>query len=127
MNTSKIKFANPNFDFEWNEAAKIPEFNDMGKKTWQEFAKTGQKIKFSQISNKTKNQISIQIDPIKKQRFEKAYEKGVVEMPIIVKFSEDDYDVLAGKTRINQLQKKNIDADVWLIDISNMMFLIRPV
>lgn len=127
MNTGKIKFANPNFDFEWNEAVKIPEFNDMGKKTWQEFAKTGQKIKFSQISNKTKNPISTQIDPVKKQRFEKAYEKGVVEMPIIVKLSEDDYDVLAGKTRINQLLKKHIDADVWLIDISNMMFLIRPV
>lgn len=127
MKTNKIKFCSPNFECEWTEAAKMPEFNDMGKNTWQEFAKTGNKIKFSEISNKT-NQINLaHIDPIKKQRFEKAFEKGIVEMPIVVRLAENEYEILAGKTRINQLVKRNIDADVWLIDISNMMFLVRPV
>jgi len=127
MNQSKLKFTQPNFDLEWYEAARIPEFNDMGKITWQQFAKTGQKIKFSDISRKTNHLELLNIDPIKKQRFEKAFEKGVVEMPIVVKLSENEYEILAGKTRINQLCKKNIDADIWLIDISNMMFLVRPM
>ena len=127
MNQSKLKFTQPNFDLEWHEAARIPEFNDMGKNTWQQFAKTGQKIKFSDISRKT-NQLELSnIDPIKKQRFEKAFEKGVVEMPIIVKLSENKYEIKTGKTRINQLSKKNIYSYIWLIYISNMMFLVRPM
>lgn len=126
-NSNKLRFSQPNFDFEWTEAAKIPEFKDMGKKTWQEFAKTGNKVKYSTICQKDINKGFIQVDQAKKKRFEKAFENGVIEMPIIVKFDDTHYEVLAGKTRIDELTKKNIDLDVWVIDISEMVFLIRPV
>ena len=36
-----MKFKKPNFDFEWDEALRYPEFEDMGKEGWINLAKDG--------------------------------------------------------------------------------------
>ena len=36
----------------------------------------------------------------KKERFNKAFETGKIELPIVVKFNDNDYDLVAGNTRL---------------------------
>jgi hypothetical protein len=40
-------------------------------------------------------------------------------MSIAVKFSDDDYDLVAGNTRISGLVKNKIDPKIWVVDLSN--------
>ena len=41
----------PNFDFEWKEAERYPEFVKMGKDGWLEVAKKGYTTKYSEIKD----------------------------------------------------------------------------
>ena len=41
-------------------------------------------------------------------------------MPIAVKFSDDDYDLVAGNTRLSGLVKNGIDPKIWIVDLSEM-------
>ena len=66
-------------------------------------------------------------DVLKKTKVKDQIAAGVVEMPILVKLAENKYEVVCGKTRISELLKNNKDPLVWVIDMSEMMFLIRPV
>ena len=38
-------------------------------------------------------------------------------MPIAVKFADDDYDLVAGNTRVAGLAKNNIDPDIWVVEL----------
>jgi hypothetical protein len=60
------------------------------------------------------------LDFDKKKRFEKHFEEGSIEMPIAIKFSDSDYDLVAGNTRLSGLIKNGIDPKIWVIDISNL-------
>jgi hypothetical protein len=40
-------------------------------------------------------------------------------MPIAVKFSDTDYDLVAGNTRLAGLVKKGINPKIWIVDLSN--------
>ena len=124
----KINFINPNFSIEWEQAEKIPEFKDLGKTDWSSFAGSGYKVKFSEIKDHVKNLELTEVSHIKKQRVQSAIKKGQLEIPIFVKLSDDKYEIISGKTRIHELNKLGInDIPVWIVDISNMMFLIQPV
>ena len=48
---SSIQYLKPNFKKEWMEAKRYPEFQEMGKQGWIEFAKQGKVIKYSKIIN----------------------------------------------------------------------------
>jgi hypothetical protein len=41
-------------------------------------------------------------------------------MPIAVKFSNSDYDLLAGNTRLSGLVNNGEDPNIWIVDISNL-------
>ncbi len=47
----KIQYKKPNFEFEWNEATRYPEFKEMGKEGWIDLVKKGHTIKYSQIKD----------------------------------------------------------------------------
>jgi hypothetical protein len=119
---NKIKYKLPNFDFEWGEAKRYPEFTEIGKINWIKLAKKGSDVFYSEIRNKLGN-VDLDFDGLvepKKQRFEIAFKNNTVEMPIAVKFSDNDYDLVAGNTRLAGLVKNNIDPKIWIIDISNI-------
>ena len=117
----KINYTNPNFKNEWEEAIRYSEFKEMGIKNWIKIANKGYATNYSKIKDKLGN-VDLKFDSLeepKKQRFQDALNKGNIEMSIAVKFSDDDYDLVAGNTRISGLVKNQIDPKIWIVDLSN--------
>ena len=118
----EIKYSNPNFDAEWKEAIRYPEFNNMGKESWIRTARVGQPVSYSSIKDVLGNVDLnfVDLEAQKKHRFLDAYYKGIIEMPIAVKFSDTDYDLVAGNTRLAGLVRYGIDPKIWVVDISSL-------
>lgn len=117
-----ITYTNPNFDAEWEEAKRYPEFVEMGKEGWLSIAKKGKPVSYSSIKNNLGN-VDLNFDSLeepKKQRFQDAFKKGTIEMSIAVKFSDNDYDLVAGNTRLSGLVKNGIDPKIWIVDLSSI-------
>jgi hypothetical protein len=120
-NIQSLKYTEPNFSVEWEEAVRYPEFEEMGKERWILKAKRGLPLKYSQIKNVLGN-VDLNFDGLeepKKQRFASAFQSGTIEMPIAVKFSDDDYDLVAGNTRLAGLISNGVDPQIWVVDLSN--------
>ncbi len=114
-----IQYKKPNFENEWMEANRYPEFQKMGKEKWVELAQQGSITKLSKIKSILSN-VDLDFDSLedgKKERFEKAFEKGVIEMPIAVKFGKNEYDLVAGNTRVAGLTKNHIDPSIWVVKL----------
>jgi hypothetical protein len=118
----EIKYSNPNFYNEWEEAERYTEFVEMGKEEWVKIANQGAPVSYSSIKDKLGN-VDLNFDGLeepKKQRFEDAFNKGTIEMSIAVKFSDDNYDLVAGNTRLAGLVNKRIDPKIWVVDVSKL-------
>jgi hypothetical protein len=114
-----IQYTKPNFEFEWGEAERYPEFVEMGKEAWLELANNGYTIKYSEIKDVLGN-IDLDFDSLetdKIERFNQAFEEGVIETPIAVKFNDNDYDLVAGNTRLSGLINKGIDPTIWVVKL----------
>jgi hypothetical protein len=116
----EISYKKPDFSDEWEEALRYREFEKMGKKKWIETANKGYETNYSSIKDVLGN-VDLDFDSLEKekiQRFKSNFKKGVIEMPIAVKFSDTDYDLVAGNTRTSGLIKNGIDPKIWVVDIS---------
>ena len=116
---SSIQYSKPNFEAEWEEANRYPEFQEMGKDKWVELAEDGYITKLSKIKSVLSN-VDLDFDSLeepKKQRFEQSFEKGIIELPIVVKFGKNEYDLVAGNTRIAGLVKYNINPTIWVVEL----------
>ena len=114
-----LRYSKPNFSFEWGEARRYPEFVLMGKDGWIERASRGYKTKYSTIKNYLGN-VDLNFDGLhkeKKQRFDYAYNKGTIETPIAVKFSETDYDLVAGNTRLSGCVYNGQNPNIWVVTL----------
>jgi hypothetical protein len=117
-----ITYSNPNFSAEWEEANRYPEFEEMGKQGWIDIAQKGYTTSYSKIKDVLGN-VDLDFEGLeepKKQRFQDAFKKGTIEMSIAVKFSDNDYDLVAGNTRLSGLVKNGIDPKIWIVDLSDM-------
>ena len=116
-----MKYTKPNFNEEWMEALRYREFEKMGKEGWLKVANENYDItNYEKIKDVLTN-IDLDYDSLeddKKKRFEEAFEKGEVEIPIAVKFTDNDYDLLGGNTRMAGLIKNGINPKIWVIDLS---------
>ena len=116
-----MKYSKPNFEHEWREALRYREFEKMGKDGWLEKASKDFEISnFKSIEN-ILNNVDLDFDTLedeKKERFKKSFEKGNVEIPMAVKFSDTDYDLLGGNTRLAGLIKKGINPKIWVVDMT---------
>jgi hypothetical protein len=120
--SQQTNYTNPNFNAEWEEAIRYPEFKEMGKDGWLKTANQGKPVFYSSIKDKLGN-VDLDFEGLeepKKQRFLDALKKGTIEMPIAIKFSDSDYDLVAGNTRLSGLIKNGIDPKIWVVDISNI-------
>jgi hypothetical protein len=116
-----MKYNKPNFKDEWMEALRYREFEKMGYEGWLDVAQNNFEIaNFKSIEDVLSN-INLDYDSLeedKKKRFEEAFENGVVEIPMAVKFSKNDYDLLGGNTRLAGLIKNGINPKIWVVDLS---------
>lgn len=117
--TKNIKYTKPNFENEWEEALRYPEFEEMGKEEWIKTAEKGYTLSYSQIKDKLGN-VDLDFESLeepKKERFHKAFEKGKIELPIAVKFPNGEYDLVAGNTRLSGLVNKGVVPFLWIVDL----------
>ena len=116
-----MRYLKPNLDYEWREALRYREFEKMGKKGWIEVASNKYTIiSYSKI-RKVLGNVDLDYDglePEKKKRFEEAFKKGEIEIPMAVKFSDNDYDLLGGNTRLSGLIEKGIDPKIYVVDLT---------
>jgi hypothetical protein len=112
-----LKYRKPNFNREWLEANRYPEFQDIGKSGWLELAPNGSVVRYSNIKDVLGN-VNLDFDSLekdKKQRFIEDYKTGIIEVPIAVKFNDFEYDLLGGNTRLAGLVRIGHDPKIWVV------------
>ena len=116
-----MKYLKPNIDHEWMEALRYREFEKMGKDKWLEKASKDFEISNFKSIKDILNNVDLDYDTLedeKKKRFDEAFKKGKVEIPMVVKFSDTDYDLLGGNTRLAGLISKGINPKLWVVDMT---------
>jgi hypothetical protein len=117
-----VKYTKPNFQKEWDEANRYPEFESAGIEGWKKAAEKGTPVKYSQIQDQLGN-VDLDYDSLegeKKQRFEQAFQQGQIETPIAVRFDDGSYDLVAGNTRLSGLVKNGVDPSIWVVDVKDL-------
>jgi hypothetical protein len=116
-----MKYLKPNIDHEWMEALRYREFEKMGKDGWKDIASNDYDItNYNKIKDVLKN-VDLDFDTLedeKKKRFNKSFKKGEVEIPMVVKFGDDDYHLLGGNTRLAGLIEKGINPKLWVVNMT---------
>lgn len=118
---NEISYMPPDFENEWEEAIRYPELEEIGIQGWIELANSGYVTDYSSIKDVLGN-VDLDfssLDPGKRKRFQSAFNSGQIEMPIAVKFSESDYDLVAGNTRLSGLVNNGIDPKIWVVELPN--------
>ena len=114
-----IKFIQPNFEMEWNEAKRYPNLFP-NKETWLATARMGetQSIDCSMnIQNTDMCDGDLEdLEPKKVERVMTALNKGVIELPIVLKL-KNDYELLGGNTRLTALAAHGLPTKAWVISI----------
>jgi hypothetical protein len=113
----QVKYKKPNIEREWNEAARYPEFETAGIEGWSDAVKNGKPTKFSQLGDV--NNVDLNYDSLdegKKNNFQQAFKDGVIETPIVGRFEDGSYELIAGNTRLSGLVKNGVDPTVMVVD-----------
>jgi len=116
-----MKYLKPNFNEEWMEALRYREFEKMGREGWLEVANKNFDITNFEKIKDILNNVDLDyesLDEDKRKRFESAFDKGEIEIPIAVRFSENDYDLLGGNTRLAGLVSKGMNPKIWVVDLT---------
>ena len=119
---SSRKFVEPNFDVEWEEAERYPEFVKLGKDAWIELARKGRAVTITSargISNTDAADPDSfkSLVPAKQKRAIAQLEKGTVEMPIVAVYSDGRKELIGGNTRLTAMMANDGQATVWAFQV----------
>lgn len=116
-----INFNNPNFDLQWKNLLNFKEFEKMGKMNSRDYVNSNSKIyRFTTVKKYLKN-IHVNFDKLKrteKLKFDSDYKKGNLDMPVVVKFNDNDYKLISGQINLAGCYNLNINTKIWLIDLT---------
>ena len=122
-------FVEPQFDVEWDEAARYPEFVKIGKEAWIELAKKGTAITIKSAKGIENTDAADpdsfkSLDPNKQKRALAQLEKGEVEMPIVAVYSDGYKELVAGNTRLTAMMARDGKATVWAFKVPDEIALL---
>ena len=115
-------FIEPQFDVEWEEAERYPEFEKIGKEEWIELASKGKAVEITDASDIENTDAADpdsfkSLDPNKQKRALAQLEKGDVEMPIVAVYSDGYKELIGGNTRLTAMMAKDGKATVWQFEV----------
>ena len=115
-------FVKPQFDVEWEEAERYPEFVKIGKEEWIKLAKKGKAVEITDASDIENTDAADpdsfkDLDPAKQKRSLTQLEKGNVEMPIIAVYSDGYKELIGGNTRLTAMMARDGKATVWQFEV----------
>ena len=122
-----VGYNKPDFDSEWEEATRYPEFEKMGKEAWIDLASSGRIINIDNVLSNLINNTDAgekfrntwnKLDADKKKRFVQALEKEKVELPIIARFSDGSLELIGGNTRLTGLMLNKGKAKAWIFNVT---------
>jgi hypothetical protein len=114
----KVNYSTPNFEYEWEEAERYPEFRKIGKAAWIDLAGKGRAVTIRSAKgiNNTDaadpNSFKL-LDKTKQARALDQLKSGTVEMPIIAIYSDGWKELIGGNTRLTAMLAQNGKATVW--------------
>ena len=121
-----IQFRKPNFDAEWGEAERYPEFKKIGKDNWIDLAKQGKpvtvdnamsnKINNTEAGEKDRDQFD-KLDSSKRDRFVKDLVNNNIELPIIARYSDGYLELVGGNTRLTGMMSQIGQGKAWVFDV----------
>ena len=119
---SKVNYSTPNFDHEWEEAERYPEFEKIGKEDWIELAKKGKAITIKSAKGINNTDAADpnsfkSLDPTKQKRALAQLKKGTVEMPIVAVYSDGYKELVGGNTRLTAMMARDGVATVWAFKV----------
>jgi len=126
IESDEVKYSDPNFDIEWEEAKRYIDHPNPEKKIswtkedWMEKVRGGKIMKFSEIEslgNISDPDEFKYLFPEKVERFISSFAKKEIELPIAVKFPNGTYDLIAGNTRVTGLRSKGYDPSIWVFEL----------
>jgi len=117
-----LSYKVPNFDYEWEEAVRYPEFKKLGKHDWIDLATKGREVTITSakdINNTDANNPNAfkSLNKDKRERTLAQIQSGTVEMPIVAKYPDGYKELLGGNTRLTALMAKNGKATIWMFDV----------
>jgi len=120
-----LSYKVPNFDYEWEEAVRYPEFKKLGKHDWIDLATKGREVTITSakgINNTDANNPKAfnSLNKDKRERTLAQIKSGTVEMPIVMKMPNGKLELIAGNTRLIGLINTKGKATVWYIDASSL-------
>ena len=117
-----IEFTKPNFEFEWEEAARYPKIFP-SKDYWFNVAKQGKVINATCEMDIRNTDFcysdSDKLDSNKVARVKKIIAGKKVELPIVMK-KDGTYELIGGNTRLTALEQGGLPTKVWLIDLDQL-------
>jgi hypothetical protein len=115
-------FVKPQFDVEWEEAARYSEFQKIGKDAWIELAKKGKSVTIKSAKGINNTDAADpdsfkSLEPEKQKRALAQLEKGTVEMPIVAVYSDGYKELIGGNTRLTAMMARDGKATVWAFKV----------
>jgi hypothetical protein len=123
---NKIKYSAPNFDYEWEEAERYPEFRKIGKDAWIELAGKGKAVTIRSakgINNTDAEDPNsfTSLDKTKQGRALDQLKSGTIEMPIVAVYPDGWKELVGGNTRLTAMLAQNGEATVWAFKVPDEM------
>jgi len=115
-------FVKPQFDVEWGEATRYPEFKKLGKKEWIKLAKKGKAVTIKNAKDINNTDAADpasfkSLDKNKQARALAQLKSGDVEMPIVAVYSDGYKELIGGNTRLTAMIAQNGKATVWQFEV----------
>jgi hypothetical protein len=112
----------PNFDFEWKEAERYPEFVKIGKEAWIELASKGKAVTIKSAKGINNTDAADpdsfkSLDKDKQARALAQLKSGNVEMPIVAVYSDGWKELIGGNTRLTAMLAQDGKATVWVFKV----------
>jgi hypothetical protein len=120
----KAMYTKPQFDVEWEEAERYPEFVKIGKAAWIELANKGKAvtIKSAKGINNTDAADADSFKSLDKDKQVRALaqlKSGNVEMPIVAVYPDGWKELIGGNTRLTAMLAQDGKATVWVFKVPN--------
>jgi hypothetical protein len=117
-----VKYSIPNFEYEWEEALRYPEFQKIGKEAWIELASKGRAVTIRSAASINNTDAAdpksfALLDKDKQSRALTQLKSGTVEMPIVAVYSDGWKELVGGNTRLTAMLAQNGEATVWQFDV----------
>jgi len=121
-NLLETKMNKPQFDIEWGEAQRYPEFRKIGKEAWIKLAKAGKAVTITDASDientdAGKPESFYNLDKDKQQRALQQIARGNVEPPIVAVYSDGYKELIGGNTRLTAMMLRSGKATVWQFEV----------